>query len=357
MKAVIKKGYDPEMIEYTDIPKPEVGDDDVLLKVKAAAICGSDLPLLYGTVTGKTVDYPIVIGHEFAGEVCEVGKNVTEWKVGDRAVSDNTGYVCGKCHACASGEYLFCADRKGMGNDMDGGFAEYVKIPGQVLKAFPNCLYRIPSNVSYESAAILDPCCNGYKSVIQEAKVLPGDTVVVYGAGALGLFSVQAAHLVNAGRIIVVGQSEDKEVRFGLAKQLGATHFVNSDTEDASAKVKEYAGPEGVAAVIDCAGPAVVLEQAIKIVRNGGCIVKVGYTRKPLGFNLDEAALKGVSIIGHMGYNSTTWKNCIQLLENGTIDHEIFISHRMPLSKWREGIELVRDRKATKVILLPEEDA
>ncbi|MCC8180537.1 MAG: alcohol dehydrogenase catalytic domain-containing protein, partial [Planctomycetes bacterium] len=203
MKAVIKKDYGPYTLEYADFPKPEAGDDDVVFKVKAAAICGSDLGLYYDTVEGKTVDYPIVIGHEFAGEISEVGKNVTRWKVGDRVVSDNSGYVCGTCHACGSGQYLFCANRKGMGNDMDGGFAEYVKIPGQVLQAFPNCLYRIPDNASYESAAMMDPCCNGYKAVIQEGGLLPGETVVVFGVGALGLFSVIAAKNGGAGKIII----------------------------------------------------------------------------------------------------------------------------------------------------------
>lgn len=357
MKAVLKKDYGPMELEYTDIPKPEVGEYDVLIKVKAAAICGSDLSLMYKTVTGKEVPYPIVIGHEFAGEVCEVGSKVTRWKIGDRAVSDNTGYVCGVCHACGSGEYLFCAHRKGMGNDMDGGFAEYVKIPGDALMAFPNCLHQIPDNISYEEASMMDPLCNGYKAVIQEGEVLPGQNVVVFGCGAMGLFSMKAAELGSAAKIIVVGMAEDKEVRFPLAKKLGATDFVIADEEkDAAAKVKEIAGPEGVAVVIDAAGAPVVLQQAIDITRNGGKIIKIGYSSKPLGFSLDTMALKGITLIGHMGYDSASWKNCLALLEKGNIDMKAVISHRLPLSKWEEGMELVKNRQATKVILLPEED-
>lgn len=357
MKAVIKKDYGPYQIEYRDIPKPEVEEYDVLIKVKAAAICGSDLTLMYGTVTGKEVPYPIVIGHEFAGEICEIGSKVIRWKVGDRVVSDNTGHVCGVCHACSKGEYLFCADRKGMGNDMDGGFAEYVKIPGDVLLTFPNCLYRIPDNVKYEEAAMMDPLCNGYKAVIQEGGLLPGQNVVVFGCGAMGLFAMNAARIGNAAKIIAVGMAEDKEVRFPLAKKLGATDFVVSDEEeDVIAKVREIAGEEGVAIVIDAAGAPIVLKQGIAIVRNGGKIVKIGYSPKPIGFSLDTMALKGVVLIGHMGYDSTTWKNCLELLKKDEIDIQVFISHRMPLSKWEEGLELVKNRQATKVILLPEED-
>lgn len=356
MKAVIKKDYGPYELEYTEIPKPVVGENDVLIKVKAAAICGSDLGLYYDTVEGKTVDYPIVIGHEFAGEICETGKNVTRWKKGDRVVSDNTGYVCGECYACGSGEYLFCSHREGMGNDMDGGFAEYVKIPGQVLQAFPNCLYRIPDNAEFEDAAMMDPCCNGYKAVIQEGGLLPGQNVVVFGAGALGLFSMIAAKNGGAGRIIAVGMSEDEKVRFPLAKKLGATDVVVADKENAVERCREIAGEEGVALIIDCAGAPIVLKQAIDIVRNGGKIVKIGYSKNPVDFSLDAMALKGVSLIGHMGYDSTSWKNCLRLLEKGEVDMKALISHRMPLSQWKEGIELVKNKEATKVILLPEEE-
>lgn len=356
MKAVIKKDYGPLQIEYTDIPKPQAEEYDVVIKVKAAAICGSDLGLQYGTVEGKKVPYPIVIGHEFAGEICEIGPKVTRWKVGDRVVSDNTGYVCGVCHACSKGEYLFCADRKGMGNDMDGGFAEYVKIPGDVLMAFPNCLYKIPDNVSYEAASMMDPLCNGYKAVIQEGNLLPGQNVVVFGCGAMGLFAMNAARLGSAGKIIAVGMEEDKAVRFPLAEKLGATDFVVADKEDVVSRVKEIAGPEGVAIIIDAAGAPVVLKQSIDIVRNGGKIIKIGYSKNPVDFSLDTLALKGIVLIGHMGYDSTSWKNCLTLLEKEEVDMEAFISHRMPLSKWEEGIELVKNRQATKVILLPEED-
>lgn len=356
MNAVIKKGYDAGMIEYTQIDKPKCGEDDVLIKVKSAGICGSDLPLFYGKIEGKTVPYPIVIGHEFAGEICEVGERVHAWKVGDRVVSDNTGYVCGKCPACATGQYLFCSHRKGMGNDMDGGFADYVKIPGQVLNVFPSCLYKIPDNVSYDHASILDPLCNAYKAVVQEAKVLPGQTVVVFGVGALGLFSIHVAKIIGAGRIIAVGMTPDKATRFDIAKRLGATDIIVSDEEDVISRCIELAGDEGVAAVIDCAGVPVILKQAIDITRNGGVIVKIGESVKPLDFSLHKFGLKGLVLVGHMGYDSTSWRNCIRLLEKGEIDMEAIISHRMPLSKVQEGIEMVRDKVATKVILHPEED-
>lgn len=355
MKAVIKKGYGDHLLEYTDIPKPMVEAGDVLIKVRAAGICGSDLPLYYGTVEGKVVDYPIVIGHEFAGEVCEVGKGVTAWKIGDRVVSDNTGYVCGKCHACGSGEYLFCSKRKGMGNDMDGGFAQYVKIPAQVLNVFPNCLYKIPDNVPFSHAAIMDPCCNAYKAIVQEAQLLPGENIVIFGAGALGLFSVQIAKILGAGKVIMVGMHEDEEIRFKKAKELGATDFIVADREPTIEKAIELGGEDGISVAVDCAGAPIVLQQSIDLVRNGGKIVKIGYSSSPIGFSLDAMALKGITLFGHMGYNSTSWKNCLRLLGEGRVHMETIISHTLPLEKWEEGIKMVKERVATKVILIPEE--
>jgi len=354
LKAVVKKGYGPGEVFYEDISVPEVGDCDILIKVKAAGICGSDLGLVYGTVEGKTVDYPIVIGHEFAGEICKTGKNVTAWKVGDRVVSDNTGYVCGSCHACSTGDYLNCAGRKGMGNDMDGGMAEYALIPGQVLKTFPCCLWRIPDNVSFAHASILDPLCNAYKSIVQEAAFKPGENIVVFGAGALGLFCVQVASIMGANRIIVAGMSEDKAVRFGIAKKLGATHCIVADEQDVAAETKKIAGENGVSVVMDCAGAPVVLKQSIDLLRNGGKIVKIGYSKNPVDFSLDWLALKGLTLIGHMGYDSASWRSCIALLEAGRVDMDAIISHHMPLSEWQKGFEMVKNRQATKVVLLPE---
>lgn len=355
MKAVIKTDYGPGCIEYTDIERPVCDEDGLIIKMKAAAICGSDLELRYGTVGGKVVPYPIVIGHEFMGEVVEVGPKAKRWKIGDRLVSDNTGHVCGHCINCATGKYLFCSERKGMGNDMDGGFSEYVKIPGEVLNTFPNCVHRVPDNVTDQEAAIIEPMCNGYKAVIQEGELHPGQTVVVVGVGSMGLFSINAAKLGGAGRIIAVGMKEDKAERFPLALKVGATDIVVSDEEEnVVERIRSLAGPDGVAITIDAAGAGIVLQQAIDYTRNGGKIIKIGYTRKPLGFNLDWLALKGITLVGHMGYDTESWKNVLYLLEKGDLDLSPYISHVLPLSEFEKGIELVRDRKATKVVLIPD---
>lgn len=362
MKAVTKTAYGPFHLEYRDVPKPECGDNDIILKVKAAGICGSDMPLLYGPDEEKykNYTYPMVIGHEFAGVVWEKGKNVTDWEVGDRVVSDNTGYVCGHCPACESGKFLLCPERKGIGGDMDGGMAEYVKIPGIVLQRDPSSIKRMPENMVFEHAAVLDPICNAYKAIVQEAKVLPGDNIVIYGNGPLGLFSVLIAKAMSVSRIIVVGTKRSAPTRNPICEELGATDLFLADDPELTEKIKAAAGEDGVAAVINCASrSANVLPQAVEILRPGGTFVMVGYTRGAVTYEEDPADLmghKGIQFIGHMGYDHTSWRNVMAMYREGRIDMGPVVTHRLPLSQWREGFEIFTNREAAKVVLMPELD-
>lgn len=353
MKAIVKYGYGKYETEVRDVPIPEIGDYDVLMEVKAAGVCGSDIAFDNGGHE-NLLNPPVTLGHEFSGVVAKVGKNVTEWKAGDRVVSDNTGKVCGKCYACGVADYLSCPERLGLGYGMDGGFAKFVRIPGETLKVFPNSLMKIPEELSFEEAAILDPCCNAYMAVVQESRFMPGDFGVVFGVGALGQFSIQALRAAGAAKIIAVGLAADKE-RFQLAKQNGATDIVIADETDVVKAVDEITNGEKAALVVDCAGVAVVLRQSIEVARTAGEIVKIGYDEKPVGFSLDPLIDKAVSLKGHFGYTWLSWRNVMNLVVAGKIDLKTMISHRMKLSQFREAFDLVRQKKAIKIVLYPED--
>jgi threonine dehydrogenase-like Zn-dependent dehydrogenase len=353
MKAVVKVAHGKGNIEIRDVPLPEIGDDDVLLEIKAAGLCGSDLAFYEGH-HADILFPPVILGHEFSGIVCNTGKNVTEWKTGDRVVSDNTGKVCGKCFACSTADYLSCPERLGLGYGMDGGFTKYCKILGETLKLFPNSLMRIPDNMTFEEAAILDPACNAYMAVVQEAKLMPGEDVVVFGVGALGQFSIQAARAAGAARIIAIGLKEDSE-RFELAKVHGATDFIYADQTDAVRTVKDMTGAEGVALVVDCAGINMVLKQAIQIVRTNGVIVKIGYDEHPLDYSLDDVIGKAITIKGHFGYDWVSWRNVMNLWKAGKFSLKTAISHKLSISQFDEALELLRRKEAIKVILYPED--
>jgi threonine dehydrogenase-like Zn-dependent dehydrogenase len=349
MLSLVKYGLGEGETELRDMPVPEIGDDDLLIEVKAAGICGSDIAYDNGDHPNH-LNVPVILGHEFSGIVSKVGKNVKGWKVGDRVVSDNTGYVCGKCFACSTGQFLSCPERLGLGYGANGGFTDYVKIPGDLLTKNPNSLFRIPENVSFDEAAILDPICNAYKAVVQESKIMPGEDIAIFGVGPLGLFTIQIARLMGCANIIAIGLEADQE-RFKIARKFGATHVIMSDKENILDEINSITGGEKVALAVDCAGVNIVLKQAIDVVRTGGEIVKIGYDKRPYNYSLDNILDRGVSIKGHFGYDYQSWKNCIRLLTLGKIDLKSMISHRIRLEDWKRGFDLVRSKEAIKIII------
>ena len=336
MLALVKYGKGPRETELREVPVPEIGDDDLLIEVKAAGICGSDIAYDNGDHPNH-LNCPVVLGHEFSGVVSKTGVNVKEWKVGDRVVSDNTGYVCGKCFACTTGQYLSCPDRKGLGYGMDGGFTDYVRITGDLLSKNPNTLFRIPEGISFDEAAILDPICNAYKAIVQESRIMPGEDIVVFGVGPLGLFSIQIAKIMGCANIIAVGLEADED-RFKIACRYGATHIIKSDIQNVAEEVDRITKGEKAALAVDAAGVNVVLKQAIDVVRTGGEIVKIGYDKRPYGYSLDNILDRGVSIKGHFGYDYQSWKNVMRLLVLGKADLKGMISHHIRLADWQKGL-------------------
>ncbi|MCM4471331.1 zinc-binding dehydrogenase, partial [Shigella flexneri] len=236
-------------------------------------------------------------------------------------------------------------------NTWGGGFSKYCLVPGEILKIHRHALWEIPDGVDYEDAAVLDPICNAYKSIAQQSKFLPGQDVVVIGTGPLGLFSVQMARIMGAVNIVVVGLQEDVAVRFPVAKELGATAVVNGSTEDVVARCQQICGKDNLGLVIECSGANIALKQAIEMLRPNGEVVRVGMGFKPLDFSINDITAWNKSIIGHMAYDSTSWRNAIRLLASGAIKVKPMITHRIGLSQWREGFDAMVDKTAIKVIM------
>ena len=223
MKALARYGKEFGGYRLIDVAEPVCGDDDLIIEIKAAAICGADMK--HFRVENGSDTLNSIRGHEFAGEIVRVGKNVTDWHVGQRVVSDNSAHVCGVCPACEQGDFLCCESKVNLGldnNTWGGGFSKYCLVPGEILKIHRHALWEIPENVKYEEAAVLDPICNAYKAVAQQSHLLPGQDVVVFGTGPLGLFSVQIAKLMGAVNIVMVGLEDDVKVRFGVAPAAGS---------------------------------------------------------------------------------------------------------------------------------------
>lgn len=352
MKALARYGKAFGGYRMIDVPKPECGPEDIIIEVKAACICGADMK--HFEVDNGSDEFNSIRGHEFAGEIIEVGSKVKDWRLGQRIVSDNSGHVCGVCPACEQGDFLCCEEKVNLGLDNNrwgGGFTKYCKIPGEILRIHKHAIWEIPEGVEYEEAAALDPICNAYKAVAQQSHLLPGQDVVVFGTGPLGLFSVQIARIMGAVNIVMVGLEEDVKVRFGIAKELGATHCINGSKEDVVRRCIEICGRDNLGLVIECSGANIALKQAIEMTRPNAEIVRVGMGFKPLDFSINDITSWNKSIIGHMAYDSTSWRNAIRLLQAGQIKVRPMITHRLGLSEWEKGFRAMADKEAIKVVL------
>jgi len=277
MKALARYGKEFGGYRMIDVPKPECGPEDIIVQIQAAAICGADMK--HFQVENGSDEFNSIRGHEFAGDIVEVGKAVRDWKIGQRVVSDNSGHVCGTCRSCDAGDFLTCREKVNLGldnNKWGGGFSKYCLIPGEILRIHKHAIWEIPENVKYEEAAVMDPISNAYKAVAQQSSLMPGQDCVVFGTGPLGLFSVQMAKLMGAVNIVMVGLDEDTKVRFNVARQLGATHCINGSKEDVVKSCWEICGGrDNVGLVIECSGANIALKQAIDMLRSNGEVVRV----------------------------------------------------------------------------------
>ena len=356
MKAIVRTSFLPEGIRLQERPIPTIGEGDVLVRVKAAGLCGSDLHVYKAKEPLEFGQLNVVIGHEFAGEVVKVGSRVRHWKVGDRVASDNTGAVCGTCLSCMKGEPIHCEHRLGLGSDLDGGFAEYVRIGAEVLDVFPGCLIHIPDGLSYEEAAILDPVSNGYTAVVQHGGIVAGDSVAVVGVGPLGLACINAAKAAGALHIFAIVRKSTSQTHREAARKLGATHILEQGTDDIPAIIRSLTHGEGVATSFECAGPTSLIEFCLPFTRNGGRIVRVGldFGGAPLALNaVNQMTFRNISLIGHNGYNPQAWRYCADLLAAGILNCKDTITHVLPLEAYDRGVELMLKREAIKVVFHP----
>lgn len=353
MKAIVYTGY--KKLQYMEVPVPECGDEEIVIEVRAAAICGADMHWYTG-IFNSEAEAPFILGHEFSGVIAKVGSRVRGgWQVGDRVAADNTGIVCGHCDACAQGDFAHCPERVMMGGGVDGAFAKYVKIPGEILCIYPNCLFKLPENISFEEAAVLEPASGGYSSVIQEARVMAGETVVVHGIGALGLFPIQMAKIAGASMIIAVGKKVDRDLRMPLAKKLGADYVLAADDDyDLADKILELAGDTLPSVLIDAVGAPDVMNEAFRYLQNMARIVRIGNMEAEFNHSLVPIHAKMLTVIGHVGYNTISWRRTIRLAENGQMDLKSVVTARLPMAEYQKAFQMYSNHEAARVVLIPE---
>lgn len=341
MPGLVNYAREPFSVELREVPVPEIGEGDVLLRVGAVSVCGSDLHQWRGSHSWP-VNYPCILGHEFCGTVAKAGSRVGRFKEGDRVVSETAAVIDEASPLSRSGFYNLDPARRGFGYGVNGAMAQYVRVPER-------CLHRIPAGVSLEKAALAEPCCVSYNAVCVNGRVRPGDNVLVLGPGPIGLLCAMMAKLSGAGKVIVAGLPSDQR-RLAVARDLGAVALDGGITE----YVASIGDGLGVDVAIDAAGVSATLQAAMQAARPGGQIIKVGWGPQPLQFSLDPIVQKNVTIAGSFSHNWPVWERVISMIVSGQIDLDLIISRVAPLTDWRECFEKMERGEYVKAVLTPE---
>ena len=342
MKAIVKTKRAPG-ITVADVDKPVIGDSEMLVKVQSGSLCGSDIHVYEWTPGYEWISIPVILGHEFAGDVVEVGKNFDAAAVGDR-VTVYPFLPCGSCPACRTGKGDYCEKRSLLGLSAEGGFAEYVRV-GSTAKVF-----KIPDGMSYDAAALIEPLAVAMHAVdISDLKL--GHKVAVLGPGPIGLFTLMSVRAGGAGFVMMTGTSED-EGRFKIAERLGADELVMVDKQDPVARVRELTGG-GLDIVYEATGYHGAIQQALEMLKPGGTLVIVAIHSKPAEFNATTFVRGKKKIIASYAYEMDTWDRAMTMLAGGRLPVEEIVTHRMPFEKAEEGFELALKKKAVKVIFTP----
>jgi L-iditol 2-dehydrogenase len=345
MQALVKRARGPGNLELLEVAVPQIAPDEVLIRVRACGICGSDLK-----IEDDQHPYmaPVVIGHEFAGEIVEVGRDVESWADGQRVVSEQHTHACGHCRQCLTGNAFACASKRAPGYFTDGAFAEFIKIPAWLL-------HRIPDNLSLVEAALSEPAAVAAHGVLDRTGIRPEDVVLVLGCGPIGLVAAKMAQAEGAAKVIVTGIDRDEEVRLPKAHELGIDHVVNVMQTDLAALVEDLTCGEGADVVIELSGAPPAITQAFELARRLG---RVGIIGQPptdeVAIPYREALFRALTVSFSYSSRYTSWERVLSLFARGAIRPAQFITHVLPLEEWERGFDLLRNGKAVKVVLQPE---
>lgn len=341
MKSAAVVNFAPQRgsVEIREIEKPTIGPDDVLLEVANVGVCGSDLHQWTASHSWP-VNYPVVLGHEFGGHIVETGAAVDRWREGDRVVSETAALIDQQNPMSRRGLYNLDPTRKGFGYGVNGAMTKYVCVPARILHA-------VPDKLPFENACLTEPCCVAYNAVVRNARIEPGDRVVVLGPGTIGMLCAAMARLCGA-EVALVGLESDQRRLAIATEHYGCDGIVGSPAEWADAR--DGLGCDGV---IDAAGVSQTLAIAMEIVRPAGWISKVGWGPQPLGFNLDPLVQKNVTLQGSFSHHWAIWERVLALLTSGQLNVNPIVGGVWPIDQWQDAFEQMKNGDVVKSVLRP----
>lgn len=326
MKAVVIKEPGNVVLEQVEIPQPQ--PDFVRIKVKAAAICATDLEVLDGKIAAN---YPLTPGHEWSGIVDAVGSEADAHWLGKRVIG-SSDVVCLKCEACRSGNWRYCNDFEEIGFKRNGAYAEYAIMPAYGL-------VELPENVSFAQGALCEPLGVAL-GTLEKTGAKYGDTCLIMGAGSIGLCMLAAAKAMGLKDIVVVATSEK---RLGIAREMGAVRTIASKNEDVMEVMKQLR-PNGTDIVIDATGIEECIQQCLKLTRKGGTFALAGYGRgKVMSIRIDDIHINNLRVVG-AGNNWNQHKKAVTMMSDGSVNIERFVTNKIKLEDFQLGLDLARTR-------------
>lgn len=342
MRGLMKTARGPGNLEIREVEKPTPGRGEILVEVAAAGICGSDVHIKHDSAFYTP---PVILGHEYSGRVVALGEGVEHIQIDDRVVGPATAY-CGQCYHCKTGHMNRCTapDKRILGvSRANGAFAKYIVVPEYIV-------HKIPEGLSMEEAALSEPTACVVHTLVECTPIRPGDTVLVQGPGTTGLLSVQIAKAMGASRVIVTGITSDRW-RLDIAEKMGADLTIDVQSEkNAVDIVRDYTDGLGADVVVEASGAGPARRQAFEFVKVTGYISLIGLQGRPIDVDLDDIVTKELHVLGTWGTLPSTWVTTLRMMASGLIDVRPLITHRIGLSDWERGFELMESQQAIKVL-------
>jgi L-iditol 2-dehydrogenase len=343
MVALVNYSDAPGSVELREVERPTPEAGQVLIRVRATGVCGSDIHTWKGPVSW-VINRPIVMGHEYSGTIEEVGQGVVDWKVGQRVTAETAAEVCGTCAYCRTGNYNLCPQRKGFGALFNGSMAEYISVRQEIV-------HHVPEGISFEEAALTEPAAVAFNAVFVKSRIIPGDTVVVIGPGTIGLMALQMVRQGGPATVVMVGLKKD-QARLELAESLGADRIVYADREDPAGVVMQLGDRLGADLVVDAVGVSTTIRQSQAMVRPNGQITKIGWDANPYSESLDPLVAKAATFQGSFSHTWLTWERVLRLMALKRIDTRKMF-RTFDLEQWEEGFTRMDDLSIAKAVLIP----
>ena len=341
MKGVAKLSPGVGQVGLLDAPEPSAIPGHVVIEVTAAGLCGTDAHIYHDEYPCRP---PVILGHEVAGKIVDVGSDVTRIPIGSSVTSEPYFTLCGLCPFCKAGMPNHCPHRASIGSGVHGAFARYVLVKERSV-------HLLPEGVDEGAGALTEPlaCC---VHALENSKVEPGDEAVITGPGAIGLMMLQVVKAAGA-QAVVIGTETD-EARLDLAQQLGADETWIAGKDDLHKLVTERNDGLGADIAFECSGAGPGAQTALDLVRHRGRYVQVGLFGKPVLWDLEQVCVKELQVHGTFATVASSWRKALALLQSGQLRTGPLISHRLPLEAWKQAFDLFESREGVKIVFSPE---